>query len=222
MHAWGSHVSMGLPGKFGRGILSGRGMLKAYFLVGLLFLSGCSSLNVEQPKGPWAILKQNSHQCLTDLKTDPELKTIANKVTLDSYYDRDAYFELLTIEEVPSSKEKAAIKKWALKLERCFKIKAESYAYEPVTVAMWSAASDSEQLALVVELSKGELKYGEFASKRLEIDTRYRGQIIRAISADYKKPSDNSHPKNTASPKAPSSSNSSCGWEANQWICRSL
>jgi hypothetical protein len=198
------------------------GILKSSFLIALLLLSGCSSLLEEQPKGPWAMLKKDTRQCLMDLKSDSELKSIANKVTLESHYDRDAYFELLNIEDFPTSAEKKVIKKWELKLERCFKIKAESYTYEPVKVAMWSAASDSEQLSLVLELAKGSLKYGEFAAKRLEIDTRYRGLIMRAISADYKRPIDTTQPKSTASPKTPASPNSSCGWEGNQWICRSL
>ncbi len=175
-------------------------MAKAHFLVGLLFLSGCSSLFVEQPKGPWAELKQQSRQCLMDLKNDRELRIIANKVTLESTYERDTYFELLNIKDHPTSGEKIAIKKWASKLERCDEIKAEGYAYEPAGVARWSAALDNEQQALVLELAQGELSYGEFAAKRLEIDTRYRGQIVRAIAADYKKP-ENVQKKNNVLPK---------------------
>lgn len=176
-------------------------MPKARFLVCLLFLTGCSSLFVEQPKDPWAELKQQSRQCLLDLKNDRELMGIANKVTLESTYDRDSYFELLNIKGHPTPDEKIAIKKWASKLGHCHEIKAESYAYEPVAVAKWSAALDNEQQALVLELSKGNLSYGEFAAKRLEIDTRYRGQIVRAIAADYKKPENVIQKKNNALPK---------------------
>jgi hypothetical protein len=197
-------------------------MRHAPFLIALLFLSGCSSLFVEQPKGPWAIIKHESHQCLANLKSDPELKPIAKKVTLDSHYDREEYFDLLTIEELPTSKEKVVIRKWATKLERCYRIKSESYAYEPPGVGMLSAASDSEQLVLIQELAKGSLSYGEFAIRRLDLDTKYRGEIVRAISADYKRQERRSPPKNGTSPNPPASSNSSCGWEANQWICRSL
>jgi hypothetical protein len=198
------------------------GIANMLFLPALLFLSGCSSLFVEQPKGPWAILKQESHQCLANLKSDPELKPIVKKVTLDTHYDRDEYFELQSIEAQPSPREKVVIKKWATKLERCYKLRAESYAYEPAGVAMLSAASDSEQLVLILELSKGNLSYGDFAIKRLELDTKYRGEIVRAISADYKSregrpPLNNGLPQNP-----PSSSSSSCGWVGNQWICRSL
>lgn len=176
-------------------------MPKAHFLVGLLFLSGCSSLFVEQPKGPWAELKRQSRQCLMDLKNDRELRIIANKVTLESAYDRETYFELLNIKDRPTKDEKIAIKKWASKLELCDEIKAESYAYEPVGVAAWSAALDSEQQALVLELSRGALSYGEFAAKRLEIDTRYRGEIVRAVAADYKKPENVQQKKNNVLPK---------------------
>jgi hypothetical protein len=125
---------------------------------------------------------------LADLKTDPQLEIIADKVTLDTVYDRDAYFELLNIEAFPSATEKAAIKKWSSKLERCYKIKAQGYAYEPQNVALWSAALDSEQMVLILELHKGNLSYAQFAEKRLEVDTAYRGKIIQAVAADYKKP----------------------------------
>jgi len=197
-------------------------MSRVYFLAVALFLSGCSSLFVEQPKSPWESSKQQSRQCLKDISDDRELKVIARKVTLESTYDRDTYFELQAIKDLPNSNEKPAIKKWAAKLDHCYKLKSESYAFEPSNVAVWSAASDSEQLSLVVELSKGNLSYGEFASRRLEIDTRYRGQIIRAISADYKKPTDAPQQKNGPPAKTPAGANSSCGWEGNQWVCRSL
>jgi hypothetical protein len=196
------------------------GMSKAKFLAGLLFLSGCANLFVEQPKTRWESLKQESRQCLMDIKSDRELKPIAHKVMLEGLYDRDVYFELLNIEEIPTSNEKVAIKKWTSRLERCYKIKAESYAYEPPAVAVWSAATDSEQLMLVSELHKGNLSYGQFAARSLEIDTKYRGQIMRAIAADYKNPDNLHQQKGSALPKT--SSDSSCGWEGNQWVCRSL
>ena len=101
-------------------------MYKTIFLVGLLMLSGCSDLFEKQPKGPWAILKQESRKCLSDLSHDSELSAIADKVTLDSVYDRDTYFDLLGIEEVPTAKEKVVIKKWAMKLERCYRIKSRA------------------------------------------------------------------------------------------------
>jgi hypothetical protein len=182
-------------------------MSKALLLIGLLFLTGCSNWFVEQPKGPWAIYKQESRQCLADLKDDRELKAIANKVTLESVYDRDEYFDLLSIEDHPTTKEKVAIKKWASKLERCYRIKAQSYAYEPTNVALWSAASDSEQMVLILELHKGNLSYGQFAAKRLEVDTAYRGKILQAVSADYKKPENrpefSTQPKNNEISKRP-------------------
>ncbi|MBI5889216.1 MAG: hypothetical protein HZB47_00880 [Nitrosomonadales bacterium] len=197
-------------------------MLRVFLLIALLFLPGCANWFVEQPKGPWAILRHEFHQCLSNLKDDSELRPIAGKVTLDTLYDRDEYFDLLNIEESPSAKEKIAIRKWASKLERCYKIQAESYAYEPPEVAKWSAATDSEQILLVWELYKGNLSYGQFAAKRLEIDTKYRGQIMNAIAADYKKPENLQRPNSNESPKLPSSSSSSCGWEGAHWVCRSL
>lgn len=208
--------------KFSLSIPRNGGFAYAPFIVGLLFLSGCSSMFEEQPKGPWASIKKEYRQCLLNLKADPELKPIANKVSLESHYDRDEYFELQDITGVPTPKEKIVIKKWASKLERCYKIKAESYAFEPANVATWSAASDKEQLALVSELSKGNMSYGDFATKRLEVDTKYRSEIVRAISADYKNHETPPQPKNSVLPNTSPNSNSSCGWQAGQWVCRSL
>jgi hypothetical protein len=178
-------------------------MHKTIFLIGLLILSGCSDLFEKQPKDPWTILKRESRQCLSDMNHDSELSAIADKVTLDSVYDRDSYFDLLGIEEIPSAKEKVVIRKWATKLERCYRIKSRSYAYEPHNVALWSAASDSDQLALVMELHRGSLSYGKFAAKRLEVDTTYRGKILQAVAADYKKPDYSPPPSNSELQKQP-------------------
>jgi hypothetical protein len=139
---------------------------------------------------------------LADLKTDPQLNAISDKVTLDTAYDRDMYFDLLNIEDVPTAAEKVVIKKWALKLERCYKIKAQGYAYEPRQVAIWAAALDSDQLVLILELQKGNLSYGKFAEKRLEVDTAYRGKIIQAVAADYKKPDYPPKPDYSPQPKS--------------------
>lgn len=198
------------------------GMPKLHCLVALLFLSGCASSPVEQASTPWQSLKQQSRQCFLNLKSDRELKSISNKVTLESTYDRDVYFELANIKDIPTRDEKSAIKKWLSRLKPCYKIKAESYAYEPASVAKWSAATDGEQQSLVLELSKGDISYGQFAVKRLEIDTRYSGEITRAVSADYKYPENMRQKKDNVMPKTPSDSSSSCGWEGTQWVCRSL
>jgi hypothetical protein len=197
-------------------------MTRLHFLVGLLFLSGCASSSVEQAKTPWQSLKQQTRQCFLDIKSDSELKGIANKVTLESTYDRDVYFGLAGIKDLPTSEEKIAIRKWVSKLEPCYRIKAESYAYEPASVAKWSAVTDGEQQSLLSEFSRGNLSYGQFAVKRLEIDTRYRGEITRAVSADYKHPENMRQKKDGVMPKTPSDSSSSCGWEGTQWVCRSL
>jgi len=176
-------------------------MSRVFYLTGLLLLSGCSGLFEKQPQSPWAVIKQESRQCLADMKNDQQLNAIADKVSLDTAYDRDTYFDLLSIDDTPTSTEKTAIKKWALKLERCYKIKARGYAYEPRQVAIWSAALDSDQLVLILELQRGNLSYGKFAAKRLEVDTAYRGKIMQAVAADYKKPDYPSKPDYAPPPK---------------------
>lgn len=177
-------------------------MSRVFYLAGLLLLSGCSGLFEKPPQSPWAIIKHESRQCLADLKDDPQLNAIAGKVSLDAAYDRDTYFDLLNIEDVPTATEKAAIKKWAAKLERCYKIKAQGYAYEPRNVGIWSAALDSDQLVLILELQKGNLSYGKFAAKRLEVDTAYRGKIVQAVAADYQRPDYPPKPDYSPQPKS--------------------
>lgn len=197
-------------------------MLKLHFLIGLLYLTGCVSSQVEQARTPWQFLKQQSRQCFLDLKNDSELKSIMHKVTLDTDYDRDAYFELANIKVFPTPEEQIAIKKWASKLNLCYRIKADSYAYEPAGVAKWSLVKDGEQLTWVREFSRGRVSYGEFAVRRLEIDTRYRGDITRAVSADYKHPEYPQQKNGNAIHNMPPDSSSACGWEGTQWVCRSL
>ena len=197
-------------------------MAKLRFLIGLLFLSGCAGPSVEQAKTPWEALKQEARQCFSDVRKDAELKSIANKVTLGSTYDRDVYFELASIKDLPTAEERTAIGKWAARLKPCYKLRIESYAYEPASIAKWSAVMDGEQQALVSEFSRGGLSYGQFAARRLEIDTKYRSEITRAIAADYKRPENARQNKDGASQKSPQDSSSSCGWEGRQWVCRSL
>lgn len=198
------------------------GMTQLRFLAGLLFLSGCANSSVEQSKTPWEALKQETRQCLSDVKNDRELQSIASKVTLGSTYDRDVYFELAGIKDLPTAEEKIVIGKWVAKLKPCYKVKAESYAYELASIAKWSAVTDREQQSLLSEFSRGNFSYGRFAVMRLEIDTKYRGEITRAVSADYKYPENIPQIKDSELPKIPTDSSSSCGWEGKQWVCRSL
>ena len=197
-------------------------MPKLPFLLALLFLSGCVSPEFNQARTPWQLIKQQSRQCFLDLKHDSQLQSIARKVTLDNIYDRDVYFELAKIKDIPTAEEQVAIKVWASKLASCYKIKAESYAYEPASVVKWSRVKDDEQQALVQAFSTRRFSYGEFAVRRLEIDTRYRGEITRAVSADYKRPEDTQQKKGNVIQNMPADPSSSCGWEGTQWVCRSL
>jgi hypothetical protein len=102
------------------------GMTKLHFLAVLLFLSGCANSSVEQSKTPWEALKQETRRCLSDVKNDRELQSIASKVTLGSTYDRDMYFELAGIKDMPTAEEKIAIRKWIAELEPCYKPRSKA------------------------------------------------------------------------------------------------
>lgn len=191
-------------------------MSKALFLVCLMFLSGCASVpvdktrnikapadqtmnskvpkdlasdpnvSIDQTSNSFESLQHQYRQCFKSLRNDQELRSIANKVTLESFYEKDIHFELQRIVEVPTQEEKNVIRKWATKLESCYKIKAESYAYALPDVASLSALEDSEQQLLVAELYKGSLTYGQFAAKHRGIDSKYRGLILQAEVIDQK------------------------------------
>lgn len=197
-------------------------MSRLPFLLGLLFLSGCVTSQVDQARTPWQQLQQRSRQCFLDIKNDTQLESIAHKVTLDSTYDRAVYFKLASINVLPTPDEQVAIRSWDSKLKSCYRLKAKSYTYEPASVAKLSGAKDGEQQALVRAFAKGTFSYGEFAMRRLEIDTRYRDEITKAVSADYKHPEDMQQNRGNVIQDMPSNPSSSCGWEGPQWICRFL
>lgn len=173
-------------------------MTKAYFLVSLAFLSACTTAPVEKAgdSGLPADIRTSSLEslqkkyrlCFKSLGNDPELKGIANKVTLEAMYEKDPNFELMRIEDVPTADERSIIRKWAAKLGSCYKIKAESYAYLPSDVAGLSATADSEQQILVMALSRGKLTYGQFTAEQLGVDSKYKGLILRAMTVDQKPP----------------------------------
>jgi hypothetical protein len=139
-------------------------MPKAHFLVGLLFLSGCASSVVEQTNAPLMLLKQQSNLCFLNLKDDPELAYIADYVALESLYEDEAHFELLNNSDFPTLTEIAVINKWAAKLERCYKIKRETYVHEEPGVVRCLVKLENEQKSWVQTLASGKITYGQFAT----------------------------------------------------------
>lgn len=201
-------------------------MFKVVMLVGLALLSGCANAPYRQTARLWDSLSEQASQCFNNLENDRDLASIANKVMLvhSFEYAKDPQQEFTNINDLPNPEERKVIRKWAAKLDVCYKIKAAHYVYESPRVARVSIESDAEQQLLVTELYKGNLSFGQFAVKRDQIDSRRSSRFIRAVTTDIKEyeASQLQHPGGPGA--SPSSSDSLCGYEgANgsySWVCR--
>lgn len=112
------------------------------------------------PPGSLATVQPN---CVSALETDPELKAIRQKVALSG--KEDNFFSLMAIEERPSPGERKVIVKWGSKRERCFNANPPPRdSYYDISVEAFNLGQK-----LILELSRGEMSYGQFAEKRKEI-----------------------------------------------------
>lgn len=102
-------------------------------------------------------------ECVTALETDPELKAISKKVALSG--KEDNLFSMMSIEARPSKSERKVITQWGTKRELCFN------ANPPPRDAYYQLSTDTFNRGqkLILELSKGEMTYGQFAERRQEI-----------------------------------------------------
>lgn len=165
-------------------------MFRVGLLVWLVLLSGCASAPQAkvQPARPWDSLSEQAGQCFNNLENDPELASIANKVELvySSEYVRDPHLEFTKIRSLPNPEERKVIRKWATKLEACYKIRAAHYVYESPRVAKVSLESDAEEELLVTELYRGKLSFGHFAAKHAQLDSMRSSRFVRAVTTDIK------------------------------------
>lgn len=101
--------------------------------------------------------------CVSALETDPELRPISKKVALSG--KEDNLFSLLTLDERPAKSERKVIAKWGAKRESCFNANPPPRdAYYQISVDAFKRGQQ-----LILELSKGEMTYGQFAERRKEI-----------------------------------------------------
>lgn len=120
------------------------------------------------------VLATTQPNCVSALESDPELKPIGNKVALGG--KEDNFFTLMAIDERPSKSERKVIVKWGSKRERCFN------SNPPPRDAYYQLSVDTFNLGqkLLLELSRGEMTYGEFAERRKAIkqDSLTRAQSL--------------------------------------------
>jgi hypothetical protein len=113
--------------------------------------------------GPAGSLATVQPDCVSALETDPELKPIRPKVALSG--KEDNFFSLMAIEERPSPSERKVIVRWGSKRERCFNANPPARdSYYDISVEAFNLGQK-----LILELSRGEMSYGQFAEKRKEI-----------------------------------------------------
>jgi len=117
--------------------------------------------NASATRGP--ALATTQSDCVSDLDTDPDLQSIGKKVALSG--KEDNLFDLMAVDERPSPSERKVILKWGNKRERCFN------ANPPPHDAFYQLSIDTFNLGqkLILDLSKGDMTYGQFAKKRKEI-----------------------------------------------------
>jgi len=101
--------------------------------------------------------------CVLALEKDPELKPLRDKVALSGKDDN--FFTLMSNDQKPTKAESKLLVKWGSKREHCFN------ANPPPHDAFYQLSVDTFNRGqkLILELSRSEMSYGQFAEKRREI-----------------------------------------------------
>lgn len=114
--------------------------------------------------------------CVSALESDPELQSISKKVALSG--KEDNLFSLMAINERPTLSERKVIVRWGSKREQCFKASPPPRdAYYQISVETFNLGQK-----LILELSRGEMTYGQFAERRKEIKqaSLAKAQLLQA------------------------------------------
>ena len=101
--------------------------------------------------------------CIIALDQVETLRPISDKVSLTGKPDR--LFSMLANENLPTMEERGAIFEWATRRERCFS--ENPLPSDPISQVK-RETQEAVQL-LILDLYKGKLTYGQFASRRQEI-----------------------------------------------------
>ncbi len=122
-------------------------------------LADCKQLPVKN----LAVTGTAQPDCMLALENDPALKPIGDKVALSG--KEDNLFSLMTIEERPGKNERKVIVQWGAKREACFNANPPLRdAYYQISLEAFNRGQQ-----LILELSKGQMSYGQFAERRRAI-----------------------------------------------------
>lgn len=115
------------------------------------------------------------YYCNLALDGDPILQPIRDKVVLSGLSDPP--FSMMANDDYATPSERQAILLWGSKRERCVKD-------NPPDASPISQVADegfSAVQALILDLYKGQMTYGQFARKRQEVDAITRARIQQII-----------------------------------------
>ena len=134
---------------------------------GVANLADCKQLAVRN----LAVTGISQPDCMLALESDPALKPISKKVALSG--KEDNLFSLMTIEELPGKSERKLIVQWGAKREACFNANPPARdAYYQISVDAFNRGQQ-----LILELSKGQMSYGQFAERRRAIKQESLAQV---------------------------------------------
>lgn len=135
--------------------------------------------------------KHDFQSCFNDMAASPNLALIKGKVGVESLQAQT--FSMLADNSKPTEQEKLALIRWGNMRDVCLKMMHESMVMRGVPLAIinvWDASYANTQL-LLVELSRGNLTYSEFAQKRADLAASANDKVAQ-ISNELQKQNEDS------------------------------
>lgn len=159
--------------------------------------------------------------CFRALKYEVEFQPIGDKVALAGgdilTFGNEQTFSMLANDSYPTSDEKQAIYKWAIKREQCVKNLPRANPFQQIAVEAHEAVQ-----FLVLDLYKGSISYGQFARQRQEINSTAATRAQNLFALTYGQQQQQQRQQQQSQPKPyvpPRATQSTCGWQGNQWVC---
>ena len=127
------------------------------------------------------IQRQQSATCLANLKGDPMIMSIHNKVPVDS--SKPATLEQLGNQSKPTAREKSALSFMVAEWERCMDMAVEwrKQNYAPQVDALY-VSYRVELKSVFADLYGGKLTFGDVAKARAKMDLDYKFKLIAIAS----------------------------------------
>jgi len=127
-----------------------------------------------------------SQKCYDDLKEDPTLAILKEKVALAGV--KDQTFAMLADITKPTAKEKEALKAWGNKRDVCMKLRRDEdvTAKAPVSVTTLGDSYHTSSQVLIIDLINEKLTYADYSLKRQALVT-FVNDTFGRIQAELRK-----------------------------------